>query len=82
MKIWKQLNKKEKKSYWHGRFRVNNIPFRPKAETKDELLDLIADIRSQEKTEKDNKKYNLSRPVITYFPTLKNFWMQFYHDHK
>lgn len=70
MKTWKQFNKKEKKYYWHARFRLYNTQHRLKEESKDKLLDLIADIRSQKKTERDNKKHNTSRPVETYIPTL------------
>lgn len=71
MQIWKQLNKKEKKYYWHARFRINKTTFRPKAETKDDLDDLITDIKAQEKTEKDNKKFNLNRTVPSFIPTVE-----------
>lgn len=53
-----------------SKVRLNKKPFRPKADTKDELLNTIAEIRSQEKTERDNKKFNLSRPTVSYIPTL------------
>lgn len=73
MKIEKKYNKQKKSYSWHARFKLNNKPFTPKAETKEKLLDLIAEIRSQEKIEKENKKYNLNREVPVYTPTVEEF---------
>ena len=70
MKIEKKYNKQKKCYFWHSRFKLNNKSFTPKAETKEKLLDLIAEIRSQEKIEKENKKYNLNREVPSYIPAV------------
>lgn len=70
MKVWKKYNKYKKKDFWHGRFRVNGKQFTPTAETKEKLLDLIAEIRSQEKIQRENKKYNLNREVPSYVPDV------------
>lgn len=74
MKIWKQYNKRSKQYEWRARFRLNNKQFRPKEETKDKLLNLIAEIRRQEKAENDNKKFNLDLPLTVYIPTLREFF--------
>jgi integrase len=71
MKIWKKVNKQKKREFWHARFMLNGKPFTPVAETKDKLLDLIAEIRSQEAAEQNNKKYNLDLEVISYIPTAQ-----------
>jgi integrase len=70
MKIEKKYNKQKKCYFWHARFKLNSKHFTPAAETKEKLLDLIAEIRSQEKIEKENKKYNLTREVPSYIPTV------------
>ena len=70
MQIRKNYNKQKKRDFWHARFRLNNKEFTPTAETKSDLLDLIAEIRNQEKIEKDNKKYNLKKEVPSYIPTV------------
>ncbi|HMS41120.1 MAG TPA: tyrosine-type recombinase/integrase [Pyrinomonadaceae bacterium] len=70
MKIWKQYNKQKKRNFWHARFRLNGKQFVPTAETRTELDDLLAEIRNQEKIEKDNKKYNLNKVVPSYIPTV------------
>lgn len=70
MKIWKQYNKRTKGYEWRARFRFNKKTFRPVETTKEKLIDLIAEIRSQEKTERDNEKYNLGQDVVLYMPTL------------
>ncbi len=86
MKIWKQYNKRVKAYEWRARFRLNNKTYRPKEPTKEKLLDLIAEIRGQEKTEKDNKKFNLNRAVVFYVPTvaelLENFLPTVPKDHQ
>ncbi|MET0753723.1 MAG: tyrosine-type recombinase/integrase [Pyrinomonadaceae bacterium] len=71
MKIRKKFNKQKKRDFWHARFVLNNKSFMPKAETKEKLLDLIVEIRSQEKIERDNEKYNLSREVPAFFPNVQ-----------
>jgi integrase len=70
MQIWKQYNKKKKRDIWHSRFRLNKKTFTPTADTKTSLLDLIAEIRSQEKIVTENKKYNLNKKVISYIPSI------------
>jgi integrase len=70
VQIWKKFNKQKKRDYWHARFKLNNKAFTPKAETKDKLLNLIAEIRSQEAAERNNKKFNLNFEVISYVPTV------------
>lgn len=70
MQIWKQFNKQKKREFWHARFKLNNKRFNPIAETKDKLLNLIAEIRTQEKIEKENQQYNLSREVPSYIPPV------------
>lgn len=70
MKIWREYSKRSKSYEWRARFRYNNRIFRPKADTKDDLLGLIAEIRGQEKVVRDNKKYNLNRKVVHYVPTV------------
>src|SRR5215204_582992 len=70
MKIEKKYNKQKKCYFWHARFKLNSKHFTPIAETKEKLLDLIAEIRSQEKIDKENKKYNLNREVPSYIPTV------------
>lgn len=74
MKIWKQYNKQKKCNIWHARFRVNKKQFFPTAETKADLEDLITEIRSQEKTVKDNQKFNLTKAVVQYIPALKQIF--------
>jgi integrase len=71
MKIRKIYNKQKKRDFWHARFKLNNKSFMPKAETKDALLDLIAEIRRQEAIEKNNEKYNLDLETVSYIPTVK-----------
>ncbi len=70
MQIRKIYNKQKKRDFWHARFRFNKKEFTPTAATKSDLLDLIAEIRNQEKIEKDNKKYNLQKEVPSYIPTV------------
>jgi integrase len=77
MKIWKAYNKQKKRDFWHARFKLNNKPFTPKAETKEKLLDLIAEIRSQEAADQNNKKYNLDLEVPAYIPATSLFFAEF-----
>jgi integrase len=70
MQIWKQYNKRTKRDEWRARFELNKKIFRPAENTKDELLDVIAEIRRQEKAAQNNKKFNLNLEVISYIPTL------------
>ena len=72
--MWKQYNKQKKCDIWHARFRVNKRQFNPTAKTKSDLQDLITEIRSQEKTVKDNQKYNLGKAVVQYIPALKQIF--------
>jgi integrase len=69
MQIWKEYNAILKRHQWRARFRCNNKQFRVKKDTKDELLDLIAEIRRQESQEKANKKFGLKVEIVSYFPT-------------
>jgi hypothetical protein len=74
MQIWKEYNKRTKRYEWRARFRLNKITFRPKEETKTDLLDVIAEIRRQENSERIkeqiNKKYQLGLEVVSYIPTV------------
>ena len=70
MQVWKKYNKQKKRDIWQARFRLNNKQFTPTAETKSDLLDLVAEIRNQEKIEKENKKYNLNKVVPSYIPPV------------
>lgn len=70
MKIWQHYNKRTKRNEWRARFELNNKTYRVAEDTKDDLLDTIAEIRRQEKTERDNKKFNLNREVVNYEPTV------------
>ncbi|MCA1623161.1 MAG: site-specific integrase [Acidobacteria bacterium] len=70
MQIWRQYNKRTKRYEWRARFRYNNKTFRPIENTKEDLEELIADIRDQEKTERDNRKYNREKEVPSYVPTV------------
>lgn len=76
MQIWKKYNKQKKRDIWHARFRCNKKPFSPTAETKSELEDLIAEIRRQEKVERDNKKYNLGKTIPLYVPTVEKIFAE------
>jgi integrase len=69
VKIWKEYSKREKRHYWRARFYLNGKIYRPKEPTKDELLDVIGDIRKQENREKLNKKHNLNLELVSYMPT-------------
>ncbi len=76
MQIWREYSKRSKSYEWRARFRFNNKTFRPKATTKDDLLEIIGEIRKEEKTERDNKKYNLNRKVVYYVPTVAELFDQ------
>jgi len=70
MQIRKEYNKRTKRYEWRARFRLNKKTYRPKEDTKSDLLDVIAEIRGQENKEQANKKYNLNREVVSYIPTV------------
>lgn len=72
MQIWKEYNKRTKRYEWRARFNLNKKVFRPKDGTKEKLIDLIAEIRRQEKIQIDNQKFNLDRPAVTMVPTLED----------
>lgn len=54
MKIEKFFNKKERKEQYRSRFQLNNKEFTPTADTHAELLELIDEIRVQERRAKRN----------------------------
>lgn len=69
MQIWKRYNQRTKQYEWQARFRLNKKTFRPKENTKNGLLEVIAEIRKQENKERANKKYQLNLEVVSYIPT-------------
>ena len=74
MQIWKDYNKRTKGYEWRARFRLNNRTFRLKEETKAALLDVIAEVRSQENREKLNGKYNLKLETVSYIPAISEIF--------
>lgn len=72
MKFEKRQNKRDKKTYWHCRFELNNKTFRPKAETKEKLEKLVREIQNQEEAEQLNKKYNIDREIVSFVPTIES----------
>ncbi len=61
MKIEKFHNKKERKEQFRTRFQLNNKEFRPVADTRKKLLEMIDEIRAQE----HRTKYELPVPKAT-----------------
>lgn len=74
MKIPKEYNKRTKVYEWRARFRLNKKTYRLKEETKTALLDVIAEIRSQENKEKINGKYNLDLETVSYIPSISEIF--------
>lgn len=70
MKTERVWNSREKRYEWRARFEFNRKTFRPVEETKEELLETIAEIKRIEKIERDNKKYNLDRKVPQIVPLM------------
>jgi site-specific recombinase XerD len=65
MKIEQFYNKKEQKQQWRARFQLNEKEFRPVADTRKKLLEMIDEIRAQE----HRVKYEL--PVTKHFRTVQ-----------
>lgn len=74
MKVWKDYDRRAKAHVWRARFELNNKTFRLKESTKEKLTDLIAEIRTQEKDERDVKKFNIKRKVVVYVPTVSELF--------
>lgn len=74
MKTERVWNSREKRYEWRARFEYNRKTFRPVEDTKEELLETIAEIKRIEKIERDNQKYNIDRPVPRLMPTMRQIF--------
>lgn len=68
MKIEPFYNNKEKKKQWRARFQLNKKEFRPVADTRKKLLEMVDEIRAQE----HRVKYEL--PVTKHFRTVHDLF--------
>jgi integrase len=68
MKIEKFHNRKERKEQFRTRFQLNNKEFRPVADSRKKLLEMIDEIRAQE----HRVKYDL--PVAKHFRTVQELF--------
>lgn len=64
------FDKKLKRDQWHVRFRLNNLQYRLKADTRDELQKIIDNVRAQENRDKINDKHGTNLYVVRICPTL------------
>lgn len=73
-KPYSQFDEKLKRKQWRVRFRLNNVQYRFKADTENELQKIVDNVRAQENRENINKKYGANLDVVRYSPTLEELF--------